>query len=712
MDANEALVRISNEECQSTPNQFNKRKKKKSFLQKAKKFGKSGRFGKGREIDRETYDYFLRVFEQLNHGFEDDPETKDIFVSNVFETTLKEEVALCSNQLVSRVLERLMPLSTPEVRVRFMECLADDLRIVAVDPFASHVLQTLLLLATFDKLKNESNEAKDSQLVFRRNWVVRVSKFMINNFDEFSNNVYASHLLRTCFQCLGGTQIEDTITRSKKSRDQQGSQANVRSTEVVPMINCKETQLSCTADENTYLYEPLILAVNKTLSCNLVEMASVDTSSAVIQALILVLSKTNLKEECKKICEHILETIFKGKPLLPLNDDPNSEDPPEEEDNILHYESCCRLFETIIIASEKMPKVFKKCKKILEVNICNWSLHPVGNFAVQRFLDKCSDKDVIEKWYESAFDDNLEEILAAGNSGVVLSLTQAIRRLCVKQAHFLVSIMKTLHCYEPSQHQLKVVPLLSYLSTRESYEEATQSVANSAPLSVNLRGSLIIQELLNFNKPIKIVNSILDMDANELKTLLCDPRGCHITDSFMLSSTIGEKSRDGLIKVLHGHLVAMACSKHGSRSIDKIWEKASQKGREMIAQELSSQLPLLTSNNVGRFIAQNLCLSTYKRSKEEWRLHLQNQEKQKILAKDFLSELSGKKRQNEENDAGATKKLKTGNMDNLENVPTFVIDKDGVPCNVETLDGSLQDGNIKKKAKKKKEKVKSYLDDL
>jgi uncharacterized protein with von Willebrand factor type A (vWA) domain len=143
-----------------------------------------------------------------------------------------------------------------------------------------------------------------------------------------------------------------------------------------------------------------------------------------------------------------------------------------------------------------------------------------------------------------------------------------------------------------------------------------------------------------------------------------------------------------------------------------MWEKASQKGREMIAQELSSQLPLLTSNNVGRFIAQNLCLSTYKRSKEEWRLHLKNQEKQKILAKEFLSELSSKKRQNEENETPATKKMKTDNQDNLENVPSFVIDKDGVPSNVEHLDGSLQDGNIKKKVKKKKEKVKSYLDDL
>ena len=134
--------------------------------------------------------------------------------------------------------------------------------------------------------------------------------------------------------------------------------------------------------------------------------------------------------------------------------------------------------------------------------------------------------------------------MAAGNSGVILSLARVVRRLSVKQAHFLVAVMKSLHCYEPPQHQLKFVTLLAYLSTRESYEE-TKGSPETPQLSVSLHGSLIIQEVLNFNKPIKVVNSLLDMDANELKVLLSDPRGCHITDSFMQSTTIGEKVETG-----------------------------------------------------------------------------------------------------------------------------------------------------------------------
>ena len=43
-----------------------------------------------------------------------------------------------------------------------------------------------------------------------------------------------------------------------------------------------------------------------------------------------------------------------------------------------------------------------------------------------------------ETWYEDEFDKSLEEILAAGNTGVVLALAKASKRLGAKQGHFLV----------------------------------------------------------------------------------------------------------------------------------------------------------------------------------------------------------------------------------------------------------------------------------
>ena len=59
-----------------TENKFKKKKKGKSFLQKAKKFGKQGQRGRGTEIDQDQYDYLVRVLERWREGFETDEEKK------------------------------------------------------------------------------------------------------------------------------------------------------------------------------------------------------------------------------------------------------------------------------------------------------------------------------------------------------------------------------------------------------------------------------------------------------------------------------------------------------------------------------------------------------------------------------------------------------------------------------------------------------------
>lgn len=83
------------------------------------------------------------------------------------------------------------------------------------------------------------------------------------------------------------------------------------------------------------------------------------------------------------------------------------------------------------------------------------------------------------------------------------------------------------------------------MATKEALNEESKS------FPVNLHGSLIVQELLHFKKPIKVVSSLLKaFGPKALGELLSDVRGNHITEAFVSSETIGEKSRDGLVKGL------------------------------------------------------------------------------------------------------------------------------------------------------------------
>ena len=162
--------------------------------------------------------------------------------------------------------------------------------------------------------------------------------------------------------------------------------------------------------------------------------------------------------------------------------------------------------------------------------------------------------------------DQLEEILAIGCTGVILSLVKEAWRLSSSQTKVLAVLTAALHCQD---HEKMFASLLLSMATREAVEEQE--------FPIQIHGSLVPQELLKFNKPIKVVNSLLAMEPGKLRQLLSNPRGSHVTDRFVGSATVGEKNREALVRRLQGEFVALACSKHGSRSLDAVWAKAGLK---------------------------------------------------------------------------------------------------------------------------------------
>jgi nucleolar protein 9 len=82
-----------------------------------------------------------------------------------------------------------------------------------------------------------------------------------------------------------------------------------------------------------------------------------------------------------------------------------------------------------------------------------------------------------------------------------------------------------------------------------------------------------------------------------------------------------------------GLFVTLACTKHGSRSLDAIWDVANLKQKILIMDELSTKEPILNSDRYGSILATNYCLSLYKHSPNEWK-DLQGKEfhKKKLFA--------------------------------------------------------------------------------
>jgi hypothetical protein len=46
------------------------------LIQRMKKFGRNGQFGRGNQIDKDTYDYFVKVMDTNRQGFDGDDDAK------------------------------------------------------------------------------------------------------------------------------------------------------------------------------------------------------------------------------------------------------------------------------------------------------------------------------------------------------------------------------------------------------------------------------------------------------------------------------------------------------------------------------------------------------------------------------------------------------------------------------------------------------------
>lgn len=152
----------------------------------------------------------------------------DSLVNNVLERTKGEEHNIVGNQLGCRVIELLLPFASAEDLERYIEVLSPDLRRLCADNFTSHVVETLLRVAcerATEHLQTAEDDSSDTEEVPKKKakiepktesqysedhiqkcheFTIKLSKYALNNLEEFVWDQYANHILRSALKCLSG----------------------------------------------------------------------------------------------------------------------------------------------------------------------------------------------------------------------------------------------------------------------------------------------------------------------------------------------------------------------------------------------------------------------------------------------------------------------------------------------------------------------------
>nr|XP_031845332.1 nucleolar protein 9 [Nomia melanderi] len=587
-----------------------KRKKKRSQMQMAKKFAR--RRNHGTDIDSETYQYMVRILELMRGEFPTFEE-KLIFVNNVYEQTVGREIEFAQNQIGSRILDSLLNYANLTTIQRLVDAFGSSLRPLSSDRFASHVLQKIITVCA-DRGNNDSSkepssdqaadpavQVTESEVKLYNDIVLRLSKYLVNNIEEFVFDTYANHLLRTVVECLGG--LIDKIENNDKRRTTKYGSRRVVVQE----------------------YKDLLLQACNRLQQwpQFLEFGQDELTSGLVQSILYSLKDT-YPELLEKYIKKITNECFKAEGDRRLS-------------QIFDAECSSRLLEACLAVAD--PKTFSTIyEQYFRNNLKELSLTENANFSVQRLLDRCARKEDFEKIFEEV-SECLPEILGKGYNGVVTSMANACLRIQAKQGAFVAALLKALGC-ETNEKQQKIVLCIATLKTWKQLDDYSQGQDNSR-LSINLHGSLIVQAILMFNKPIKIVNSLLEMNGEDLFNLFSDPKGSRIVDAFIDSKYIGEKSREKLARKLKGYWPQLASGTHGSRCLEKIWQWANVNQRTVIMEELKAIGESLRSTKSGQIVSNKLNLSLYARNKNDWTEALGKKEKTRALFADILAGAAG-----------------------------------------------------------------------
>ncbi|GAB0099542.1 Nucleolar protein 9 [Sergentomyia squamirostris] len=548
--------------------------KRKHVKKSVKNYLRSKEHISNEDVSDEDANYFLGILNVLSE--EADPENKKLLAGNVIEFTRGREVILASHQIASKVIENLLEFADDAVLSEYQVAFKEDIRTLCANRFSSHVLEKLIKVSAEQFLtQSGSNEPPGKKITLEqggldcKSFVESCSKFLMNNMEEFVWDSYANHVIRTCLKSLSG------ICRE----------------EVAPLTVPEEWTVLVKEYASRLRDWPFFP-----------DFPYQELTSGLLQTLISALGRID-KNALKLIGAFFTEP-----------------QPSEDDDSKLHKlfttESSIRFLEALIALAGK--KLFSKILlRLFQGNLRQLSLMKSANFCVQKILEHVKTQEEFNLCFIE-LQEHFGEILQAGHTGVILMLCQTCHRLDVNQNQFIKSLRMGLSC--PKEGNLALCALK--LKPHEMVEKDDSTF-------VHIHGSLILQEMLNFRKPIEIVQQILKIHPDKFINLLNTSKGSFIADAFFTSVHIGEKSRIAFVNHLQGFLVDMATGKFGSRCLERLFEASSDDQRSRIVAELAEKINKMQSTQFGFIVSKKLRVMDFKQNPKRWNSMFKGNKKSK-----------------------------------------------------------------------------------
>lgn len=579
-------------------------------------------------VDANELTYFRQAEQTLNINTFGSPEERAMFINSVFQEAKGKELKLVTNQIGSKLMERLIFECTLKHMHQLFNVFNGRFYELSRQKFSSHVMESFLVrcasLIEKEILSNgyDQEDYEDVDEEESEGWVSMENMFLfiINDFKphikKMIKDKYASHVLRLALLVMTGKELpsaveSNSILRSKKSKiarktiDLKDSEDHKRKFQVPSSFK----------DELSELLKQVIK--NQTTE-TLRELAIDAVASPVIQLLIQL-------EGIVDKDRTIWRMIFNG--------DDESADPKDREKEGAYVE---------YLLSNNVGSHF------LQNAIANQktkSVERIYNLYMKDRLEKLARRDTTGVYVVEAM---MEKLKPKQQQEILDSLIPILNELMVNNIDL---GSKIIECSTSNNNYKKdevIEKLLDFFSKgAQEYDlfenilmlsvSTLHSTKDDWPTAEERRRSLLFEKLIEYDTE-KIlhlsVQNLLNLDDSVLMKFCKHGVFSHIVESILkMRDNLSVPERKNLLNKLLGtgsaNLVELACHSTGSHIVDKFWMFTFKLNmiKERVAKALLENKDTIKNTIYGRMVWKNWNMELYCRKFNDWKWNIKEEEK-------------------------------------------------------------------------------------
>ena len=595
-------------------------------------------------LEDEEQEYFRRADELLELNDFPSPEERSLFLANVYREAEGKELKLACSQSCSRLMERLILLSTAEQKKKLFQSFSGNFPHLVQHRFASHCCESLFIHSAPVVTEELTAESKggderlndDEVFVSMENLFLYTLNDLEGQMATLLTDRFGSHTLRVLLIILSGRPLEKASTKSllqSKKKEKVG----------INGLDSNPTELSLS---KRAVPESFQYAVDKIISDTIATMdtafirvlATHQTGNPTLQLLLeLELTNPNSKKGTNSSQKTLIST------LLPDDITVEGSESSIFVNGLLYEPIGSRLLETI--ATHAPGKLFKQIyRTTFKDRIAGLARNEISSYVVIRVLNRLSKED-LEEAVEN-ISTQVQGLVTRNRTVIIKTLLERCHARGAETEKITHHIAEA-YGNDPSTLVLKMADIsLETLtaSTAPPPESETNLQKPQKPTPSQLHGSYLAQTMLSIPGPpaTLLQNALLALPASTILSLSLHQTTTYIIQAALLPSPPTAKSNllfrrklintllmyDPTITASDPPVLTLSLNPTGSHILDSLLHTTTTPTStstsslfslcERIAMSLLPLEPVLRDSFSGRIVWRNWCMDLFRRRRGDW----------------------------------------------------------------------------------------------